>query len=88
MHPLDLPLEYLDLAPQGQHLSLQLRLVGAAGDEQIQQGAQQQVYEVVTNRSSKARSSKYMREPATGPQSYLTEVIARLRTRRRARRIY
>ena len=39
LNPLDLPLEYLDLAPQNQHLGLQLGSVGAAGDQDLQYGA-------------------------------------------------
>ena len=35
-HPLDLPLENLDLAPQHQHFSLQLGLVTMAGHQYVQ----------------------------------------------------
>jgi len=36
VHPLDLPLENLDLAPQGKRLGLQLGLVAMAGCQHIQ----------------------------------------------------
>ena len=39
-HPLDLPLENLDLAPQSQHFGLQLGLVTTAGHQYVQQHAQ------------------------------------------------
>jgi hypothetical protein len=41
MHAFDLPLENLDLAPQGQHFGLQLGLVAMIGRQGIEQDTQE-----------------------------------------------
>ncbi len=42
-HSLDLPFQNLNLAPEGQHLGLQLGLIAMAGGEQVQQDANHRI---------------------------------------------